>query len=137
AALYFQFGRYLLIASSRPGSQPANLQGIWNDMVRAPWSANYTTNINAEMNYWPAEATNLSECHQPLLGMVEDLSRSGQSTTRSYYGLGGWTCHHNTDLWRLSNPVGDYGQGDPVWALWPMGGAWLCEHLWENYLFQP
>ncbi len=135
AALYFQFGRYLLIASSRPGTQPANLQGIWNDMVRAPWSSNYTTNINAQMNYWPAEVTNLSECHEPLLKMVEELAQTGSATAKGYYGLTGWVCHHNSDLWRLTNPVGDYGQGDPVWALWPLGGAWLCEHLWEHYRF--
>lgn len=135
AALYFQFGRYLLITSSRPDTQAANLQGIWNDMVRAPWSSNYTTNINAEMNYWPAEVTNLSECHEPMLRLVEEIARSGASTAKSYYGLDGWVCHHNSDLWRLSNPVGDYGQGEPVWALWPLGGAWLCEHLWERYRF--
>ncbi len=135
AALYFQFGRYLLIASSRPGTQPANLQGIWNDMVRAPWSSNYTTNINAQMNYWPAEVANLSECHEPLLKMVEELAQTGSATAKGYYGLTGWVCHHNSDLWRLTNPVGDYGQGEPVWALWPMGGAWLCEHLWEHYRF--
>ncbi|MCW5963988.1 MAG: glycoside hydrolase family 95 protein [Bryobacterales bacterium] len=135
AALYFQFGRYLLITSSRPETQAANLQGIWNDMVRAPWSSNYTTNINAEMNYWPAEVTNLSECHEPMLRLVEEIARSGASTAKSYYGLDGWVCHHNSDLWRLSNPMGDYGQGEPVWALWPLGGAWLCEHLWERYRF--
>lgn len=135
AALYFQFGRYLLITSSRPGTQPANLQGIWNDMVRAPWSSNYTTNINAQMNYWPAEVTNLSECHEPMLRFVEELARTGPAAARGYYGLDGWVCHHNSDLWRLSNPVGDYGQGEPVWGNWPLGGAWLCEHLWEHYRF--
>lgn len=135
AALYFQFGRYLLISSSRPGSQAANLQGIWNDMVRAPWSSNYTTNINAQMNYWPAEVTNLSECHEPMLSLVTQISRTGSTTARDYYGQDGWVCHHNSDLWRLSNPVGDYGQGEPIWTLWPMGGAWLCEHLWERFRF--
>ena len=134
-SLYFQYGRYLLIASSRPGTQAANLQGIWNDMVRAPWSSNYTTNINVEMNYWPAEPTNLSECHEPMIRLVEELSRSGEITAMGYYGLAGWVCHHNSDLWRATNPVGDFGQGSPVWALWPMGAAWLCEHLWEHVRF--
>ena len=134
-SLYFQYGRYLLIASSRPGTQAANLQGIWNDMVRAPWSSNYTTNINAEMNYWPAEPANLSECHEPMIRLVEELAHSGEGTAKSYYGLQGWVCHHNSDLWRATNPVGDFGQGSPVWALWPMGAAWLCEHLWEHLRF--
>lgn len=135
SALYFQFGRYLLIASSREGTQAANLQGIWNDMVRAPWSSNYTNNINVQMNYWPAEVTNLSECHEPMLRLVEELSKAGTSTAKSYYGLDGWVCHHNSDLWRATAPVGDYGQGSPVWALWPMGAAWYCEHLMEHWRF--
>ncbi|MGC9520830.1 MAG: glycoside hydrolase family 95 protein [Anaerolineae bacterium] len=135
AALFFQFGRYLLIASSRPSTQPANLQGIWNDMVTPPWNSNYTLNINAEMNYWPAEACNLSECHEPLLKMVEELAVNGRITAKVNYGCRGWVAHHNSDLWRQSAPVGNYGDGDPVWAMWPMGGAWLCQHLWEHYAF--
>lgn len=135
AALYFQYGRYLLISSSRPGTQAANLQGIWNDMVRPPWSSNYTTNINVEMNYWPAEVANLSECHEPMLRLVEEMVPSGKATAKGYYGLDGWVCHHNSDLWRLTNPVGDFGWGSPIWALWPMGAAWCCEHLWEHWRF--
>jgi len=135
AALLFQYGRYLLIASSRPGTQPANLQGIWNDHVRAPWSSNYTVNINTEMNYWPAEPANLAECHQPLLAMVGDLAKHGAETARVNYGASGWTTHHNTDLWRQTAPVGRFGEGDPVWASWPMGGVWLSQHLWEHYAF--
>jgi alpha-L-fucosidase 2 len=135
AALFFQYGRYLLIASSRPGTQPANLQGIWNDMVVPPWNSNYTLNINAEMNYWPAEVCNLSECHVPLLRMVEELAENGSATAEVNYGCRGWVAHHNSDLWRQTAPVGRYGEGDPVWANWPMGGAWLCQHLWEHYVF--
>ncbi|MGA2272777.1 MAG: glycoside hydrolase N-terminal domain-containing protein [Bryobacteraceae bacterium] len=134
AALYFQFGRYLLIASSRPGGQPANLQGVWSDILRPAWSGNYTTNINVEMNYWPAETCNLSECHAPLFDMVEQLSRNGVRTARELYGMPGWTAHHNTDLWRAANPVGD-GKGDPNWANWVMAAPWLCEHVWEHYRF--
>jgi alpha-L-fucosidase 2 len=135
AALVFQYGRYLLIASSRPGTQPANLQGIWNDHVRAPWSSNYTVNINTEMNYWPAEPANLAECHEPLLAMVGQLAKPGAETARVNYGASGWVTHHNTDLWRQTAPVGRFGEGDPVWASWPMGGAWLAQHLWEHYAF--
>jgi alpha-L-fucosidase 2 len=135
AALLFQYGRYLLIASSRPGTQPANLQGIWNDKLRPPWSSNYTVNINTEMNYWLAEPANLSELHEPLLRMIEELAVTGRRTAEVTYGMRGWCAHHNVDLWRLSCPVGDYGQGDPVWANWQMGGPWLCQHLWEHYLF--
>ncbi|KAB8145522.1 glycoside hydrolase family 95 protein [Chloroflexia bacterium SDU3-3] len=134
AALLFQYGRYLLIASSRPGSQPANLQGIWNDMVRPPWSSNWTLNINTEMNYWLAETANLAECHQPLLDFIRDLSVSGADTARVNYGCRGWVAHHNADLWRQSAPPGD-GSFRPVWSIWPMGGAWLCQHLWERFLF--
>lgn len=133
--LLFQYGRYLLITSSRPGTQPANLQGIWNDMIRPPWSSNYTININTQMNYWPAETTNLTECHQPLLDFVRELSVNGAETARVNYGCRGWTAHHNSDFWRHSGQVGAYGNGDPVWACWPMGGAWLCQHLWEHYAF--
>jgi alpha-L-fucosidase 2 len=135
ATLLFQYGRYLLIACSRPGTQPANLQGLWNDQVRAPWSSNYTVNINTEMNYWPAEPANLAECHQPLLEMVGELATPGAATARTNYGARGWTTHHNTDLWRQTAPVGRFGEGDPVWASWPMGGAWLAQHLWEHYAF--
>jgi alpha-L-fucosidase 2 len=135
AALLFQYGRYLLIASSRPGTQPANLQGIWNEQLRAPWSANWTININTQMNYWPAEPTNLAECHAPLFDMIADLSRNGRATAEANYGCRDWVAHHNADLWRQSAPVGDFGHGDPVWACWPMGGAWLCQHLWEHFAF--
>lgn len=133
--LLFQYGRYLLISSSRPGTQPANLQGIWNDELRPPWSSNWTININTQMNYWPAEVTNLAECHEPLFDLISDLSITGAETARINYGCGGWTSHHNTDLWRQSGPVGDYGHGDPVWANWPMSGGWLCQHLWEHFAF--
>lgn len=128
-ALYFHYGRYLLIASSRPGSEPANLQGIWNEHVQAPWNSDYTTNINTQMNYWPAEVCQLSECHQPLFRMIEDLSQSGQEVAKVHYGANGWTTHHNSDLWRLAVPT----QGDASWAFWPLGGIWLCAHLWEHY----
>jgi alpha-L-fucosidase 2 len=134
-SLLFDYGRYLLIASSRPGTQPANLQGIWNEHVRAPWSSNWTLNINAEMNYWPAETTNLSELHEPMIRMATELAVVGRRTAAANYGARGWTAHHNTDIWRQSAPVGDYGQGDPVWAFWPMAGAWLSQHLWEHYAF--
>lgn len=133
-ALLFQYGRYLLIASSRPGTQPANLQGIWNDMIRPPWSANYTLNINAEMNYWMAETANLGECHLPLFDLIAGLSETGRKTAEVHYGARGWVAHHNSDLWRHSAPVGEQ-HGNPVWANWQMGGAWLCQHLWEHYLF--
>ncbi|WP_436490462.1 glycoside hydrolase family 95 protein [Chitinophaga sp. ARDCPP14] len=128
--LYFQFGRYLLIAASQPGGQPANLQGIWNPLMNPPWGSKYTININTEMNYWPAEETNLSEMHEPLIEMVKDLSVTGRETAKVMYGAGGWVAHHNTDLWRITGPVdGIYS------AMWPMGGAWLSRHTWERYLF--
>jgi len=133
--LLFHYGRYLLIASSRPGSKPANLQGIWNDNVRPPWSSNYTININTEMNYWPAEICGLQECHEPLLKFLKELSVNGSETAKINYGARGWTAHHNTDLWAHSAPVGAYGDGNPVWATWPMGGVWLSQHLWEHYSF--
>ncbi|KRE69831.1 glycoside hydrolase family 95 protein [Paenibacillus sp. Soil750] len=133
--LLFQYGRYLMIASSREGTQPANLQGIWNKETRPPWSSNYTLNINTEMNYWLAETCNLPECHQPLLDFIGNLSVNGRSTAEINYGVRGWTAHHNSDIWAQSAPVGDYGHGDPVWAYWPMGGVWLCQHLWEHYAF--
>ena len=130
ATLYFQYGRYLLISSSRTGSQPANLQGIWNHSMTPPWESKYTININTEMNYWPAETTNLSECHEPLLRMVSELVENGQRTARVHYGARGWVCHHNTDLWRQTAPI-----DGPLWGFWPSGGAWLCTHLWDHYEF--
>jgi alpha-L-fucosidase 2 len=134
-ALYFQYGRYLLISCSRPGGIPANLQGIWNPHMRPPWSSNYTTNINAEMNYWPAEVTNLSEMHEPLLAFISNLAKTGEVTAKTFFDCGGWTCCHNTDIWAMTNPVGDFGKGHPVWANWNMGGAWLATHLWEHFDF--
>jgi len=129
AALYFQYGRYLLISSSRPGGQPANLQGLWNDQLNPPWESKWTLNINCEMNYWPAEVANLSECTGPLFDMIDDLAISGARTAREQYGCDGWVVHHNTDLWRGSAPI------NGVDGVWPTGGAWLCSHLWEHYLF--
>jgi alpha-L-fucosidase 2 len=131
AALMFAYGRYLLVASSRPGSQPANLQGIWNAEVRPDWSGNLTTNINVQMNHWPAEPTNLPECHRPLVDLVAELAVSGARTASVLYGCGGWTAHHNVDAWRTSWPVGG-GADDPKWSMWPMAGAWLCRHLVEH-----
>ncbi len=133
-ALYAQYARYLLISSSRPGGQPSNLQGIWNADVRPLWSCNWTANINVQMNYWLAEVGNLAECHLPLMDLITDLSEAGRSTAQAYYGCRGWVAHHNVDLWRSTWPVGD-GSFPPVWANWPMGGAWLCQHLWEHYQF--
>ncbi len=135
SALLFDYGRYLLIASSRPGGQPANLQGIWNDSMRPPWSSNLTININTEMNYWPAEVTNLAECHEPLFDFIGQLAANGAKTAAVNYGAHGWVSHHNADLWRQSAPVGNYGYGDPVWANYAMSGPWLCQHLWEHYAF--
>lgn len=133
--LFFQYGRYLLISSSRPGTQPATLQGIWNDQTRPPWSSNYTININTEMNYWPAETTNLAELHEPLLEFVHHLAANGRKTASVNDGARGWVAHHNTDIWAQSAPVGAYGQGDPVWAVWSGASAWLSRHLWEHYAF--
>ncbi|WP_199619605.1 glycoside hydrolase family 95 protein [Paenibacillus alkalitolerans] len=133
--LLFHYGRYLLIASSRPGTQPANLQGIWNEETRAPWSSNYTLNINAEMNYWPAETCNMAELHVPLIDFIGRLAENGKKTAETNYGARGWVAHHNADLWGQTAPVGDFGDGDPVWAFWPMGGVWLTQHLWEHYAF--
>jgi alpha-L-fucosidase 2 len=130
AALMFQYGRYLLISSSQPGGQPANLQGIWNESMGAPWDSKYTININTEMNYWPAEVTNLSETHEPLFAMLRDLSTTGRETARTLYGAKGWTAHHNTDLWRIAGPV-----DAAYYGMWPNGGAWLATHLWQHYLF--
>lgn len=134
-ALLFQYGRYLLISCSRQGGQAANLQGIWNKDVRPPWSSNYTVNINTEMNYWPAETCNLSECAAPLFDLIEKTAKNGAVTAKVNYGLGGWCAHHNVDYWGHSSPVGDFGKGDPRWANWPLGGAWLSQHIWEHYLF--
>lgn len=134
-ALYFQYGRYLLIASSRPGTQAANLQGIWNDHVRPPWSSNWTTNINVQMNYWHAETTNLTECHEPMFELTAGLAKNGARTAQINYGASGWVCHHNADIWRQTAPVGNFGQGSPTWANWQMSAPWFCQHLWEHYLF--
>jgi alpha-L-fucosidase 2 len=128
AALYYQYGRYLLIACSRPGGQAANLQGVWNDKTSAPWGSKYTININTEMNYWPAEPTGLAECVKPLVEMVRDLSITGARTAKVMYGARGWVAHHNTDLWRATGPI-----DGAVYGVWPTGGAWLCKHLWDHY----
>ncbi|HEY3388041.1 MAG TPA: glycoside hydrolase family 95 protein, partial [Prolixibacteraceae bacterium] len=133
--LYFQYGRYLLISSSRTPGVPANLQGIWNPYLRPPWSSNYTSNINVEENYWLAENTNLSEMHQSLMTFIKNTSVTGAATAKSYYGCNGWVVCHNSDIWAMSNPVGNFGAGDPVWANWNMGGTWLSTHLWEHYIF--
>jgi alpha-L-fucosidase 2 len=135
AALLYQYGRYLLIASSRPGGLPANLQGLWNDSMRPPWSANWTLNINAEMNYWPAEVANLTECHEPFFRFIEVLAANGRKTAEINYGARGWVAHHNADIWGQTAPVGNYGGGDPVWANWAMSSPWLSRHLWEHYAF--
>lgn len=134
-SLLFQYGRYLLIASSRPGSQPANLQGLWNQELRPPWSSNYTININTEMNYWPAEVTNLADLHEPLFRFIHELKPNGEKTAAINYGYRGWVSHHNADLWRQTAPVGNFGDGDPVWASWSMSAGWLSSHLWEHYLY--
>ncbi len=134
-ALYFQYGRYLLISCSRTEGVPANLQGLWNERLTPPWSCNYTSNINLEENYWAAETANLSEMHRPLLGFIANLSRTGAVTAREYYGVNkGWCLGHNTDIWAMTCPVGMHA-GDPSWACWNMGGAWVSTHLWEHYLF--
>ena len=126
----FQFGRYLVVAGSRPGSQPLNLQGIWNDNLRPPWGSKWTLNINAQMNYWPVETCNLAECHEPLLRMVEELREPGRQTAKTHYGCRGFVVHHNTDLWRGTAPV-----DGAAWGIFPTGAAWLCHHLWEHYDF--
>jgi alpha-L-fucosidase 2 len=130
AVLYFQFGRYLLISSSQPGGQPATLQGIWNESLRPPWDSKYTVNINTEMNYWPSETTNLSEMNEPLIQMIKELSLTGKETAKIMYGADGWVLHHNTDIWRMTGPI-----DGAFYGLWPTGGAWLSQHLWEKYLF--
>lgn len=133
--LYFQYGRYLLISCSRTPGVPANLQGLWNEYLLPPWSSNYTTNINLEENYWPAEVTNLSELHLPMLSFIKQLPTTGRETAKEYYGVDrGWCLGHNSDIWGMTNPVGLHG-GDPSWANWNMGGAWVASHIWEHYLF--
>ncbi len=128
--LYYQYGRYLLISSSQPGGQPANLQGIWNDKMSPPWGSKYTININTEMNYWPSEETNLAEMHEPYLSLVKDLSVTGQGTAKTMYGVNGWVAHHNTDIWRITGPI------DAIYSgLWPSGGVWLSTQLWDRYLY--
>ena len=129
-SLLYQYGRYLLISSSRPGSQPATLQGVWNDRMLPPWDSKYTININTEMNYWPAEITNLSEMTEPLIKMVEDISETGKKIAKEHYNMNGWVTHHNTDLWRGAAPINHSNHG-----IWPTGGAWLSQHLWWHYLF--
>jgi alpha-L-fucosidase 2 len=129
AALYFQFGRYLLISSSRPGGLPANLQGLWNEFITAPWNSDYHTNINLQMNYWPAEVANLSECHLPLIDYTASLMESGRRTAKVHYGARGWVVHHLSDVWGFTTPA------DGVWGVWPMGAAWLAQHPWEHYLY--
>jgi alpha-L-fucosidase 2 len=134
-ALYFQYGRYLMISSSRTPGAPANLQGIWNKDLRAPWSSNYTTNINVEMNYWPVEEANLSELFSPLNDLTHNVAVTGARTAAEYYHAHGWVLHHNSDIWAQSTPVGAFGIGDPKWANWYLGGDWLSHNLWEHYLF--
>lgn len=129
-ATYFRFGRYLLICSSQPGGQPANLQGIWNDKLFPSWDSKYTCNINVEMNYWPAEVTNLSELHEPLIQLIREVSETGRESAKIMYGADGWVLHHNTDIWRVTGAIDKAPSG-----LWPTGGAWLCRHLWERYLY--
>lgn len=129
-SLYFQYGRYLLISSSRPGGQPANLQGIWADQLMPSWDSKYTVNINAEMNYWPSEITNLTELNEPLVEMVRELSETGKQTARDMYDAEGWVTHHNTDIWRITGPI-----DGATWGMWPMGGAWLSQHLLDKYAF--
>ena len=127
-ALYFQFGRYLLISSSRPGTMAANLQGIWNDSLAPPWESKYTININIQMNYWPAEVTNLSELHEPLFDLIDRGKEDGRRVAKALYGAGGFVMHHNTDLWGHAVPIDQAGSG-----MWPMGAAWLSLHLWDHY----
>jgi len=128
--LYYQYGRYLLISSSQPGGQPANLQGIWNNKIKPPWDSKYTININAEMNYWPAEKTNLAELHEPFLQMVKELAVTGKQTAKDMYGARGWVAHHNTDIWRATGAI-----DGAFWGAWINGGGWCSQHLWEHYLY--
>lgn len=134
--LYFNYGRYLLISSSRTLGVPANLQGLWNPYLNPPWSSNYTMNINLEENYWLAENCNLSEMHLPLLSFIKNLSVTGKVTAKTFYGINeGWAAAHNSDIWAMSNPVGQFGKEDPMWACWPLAGAWLSTHIWEHFVF--
>jgi alpha-L-fucosidase 2 len=133
--LLFQYGRYLMIASSRPGTQPTNLQGIWNQEVRPPWNSNYTVNINTEMNYWPAFSCNLAELNEPLVAMLRDLAQTGRVTAREVYGARGFTVHHNVDLWRLSSPVGNQTRGCAAYAFWNVAAGWMCSHLYEQFAY--
>jgi len=130
AALSYNFGRYLMISCSRPGTEPANLQGIWNDDMNPSWDSKYTTNINTEMNYWPVESSNLSECAEPLIRMVQELQDQGSQVAKEHYGAKGWVFHQNTDLWRVAAPM-----DGPTWGTFTVGGAWLCTHLWEHYQY--
>lgn len=135
-ALLYQYGRYLIISGSRPGTQPTNLQGIWNHHLRAAWSSNFTININTEMNYWPVETANLPEFHQPLLAFLCDTLRfTGAHTALTHYGARGFVSHHNTDIWGLSNPVGEHGKGTASYAFWPLSAGWLSAHAYDHYLF--
>src|SRR5690606_1820834 len=129
-SLYSQFGKYLLISSSQPGGQPANLPGIWNGSMKPAWDSKYTININTEMNYWPAEKTNLAEMHEPLLKMIMELSETGKETAKVMYGADGWLAHHNTEIWRITGPI-----DGSFWGIWNGGGGWLSQHLWERYLY--
>lgn len=129
-ALYFQFGRYLLISASQPGGQPATLQGLWNNSLAPPWDSKYTVNINTEMNYWPSEVTNLTEMNEPFIQMIKEVAETGKQTAKNMYGANGWVLHHNTDLWRINGPV-----DGAFWGMWPMGGAWFCQHLWDKYQY--
>lgn len=131
--LFFHYGRYLMISSSRPGTQATNLQGIWNAQMRAPWSSNYTININTQMNYWPAEPCGFSDLHEPLFDMIGELGVTGSRTAEKLYGAGGFTVHHNTDIWRFSTPVGRKGKETARYAFWPMAAGWFCRHLYEHY----
>lgn len=136
--VFFQFGRYLMIASSRPGNPASNLQGLWNPHVQPPWGSNYTVNINTEMNYWPAEVTNLSECHEPMFDLIRKLAINGTQTAQVNYNMPGWVAHHNTDIWGQTGPTGGYEwdpRGTARWSAWPMAGGWMCQHLWEHYAF--
>ncbi|MGL6269647.1 MAG: glycoside hydrolase family 95 protein, partial [Chitinophagaceae bacterium] len=130
SALSYQFGRYLMIGSSRPGTEPANLQGIWNDNMNPAWDSKYTTNINTEMNYWPVESGNLSECAEPLMRMIRELTDQGSQVAKEHYGARGWVFHQNTDLWRVAAPM-----DGPTWGTFTVGGAWLCTHIWEHYQY--
>jgi alpha-L-fucosidase 2 len=129
-SLYFQFGRYLLISASRPGGQPANLQGIWADQLAPAWDSKYTVNINTEMNYWPSEITNMTEMNEPLVQMIRELAETGKQTAKDMYGAKGWVLHHNTDIWRINGPI-----DGATWGMWPMGGAWLSQHLFDKYAY--